>query len=67
MMDEIEIAYQKAEKLGCPSHKILATLVHMPMIFQEHHPELEGSINELFKLVRMIDASMKYMKKHGGR
>lgn len=54
MMDDIEIAYQKAEKAGGHPLKIALALHHMILIYKDEHPELEEHKGDLSVLVEAL-------------
>ena len=62
MMDDIEIAYRKADKAGIKPIHVKVALQHMVLIYSDEHPELPGS-GTVIELI--IKAMREKFKKEG--
>lgn len=64
MMDEIEIAYNKADKAGMDPVKVKMTLLLMAMIYDSKHPNLAKEGGDTLSLLISTSIMAKEMMKN---
>jgi hypothetical protein len=61
MMDEIEIAYNKADDAGMDPIKVKMTLLMMSMIYDNKHPQLTKGEGDTLSLLLSVGIMAKQM------